>query len=131
MKIQLAPQKKSIPFTLQVIDDKGAEIDVELFVTRFSIADATKRDEMLMPYYEDKSLTPLQMVAYIATARVICSVKDSDGNYYFEYENLAEALKSLDDEFVGQLINFVNELNPIGTKKKASSRRSKTPKENS
>lgn len=105
MKLSLVP--KSTPLTLET-----SEGDVELFITKFTVADAEFREELMSSTWKDDSIPDYSKLNRFNIARMMCAVKDKDGNYFFT-GSIDDVRKSIAKEIIEEICKEVDVVNPI------------------
>lgn len=105
--MKLSLKSRSVPLTLETDDG-----EFELQITKFSVADAQRREDLMKPFFDDDSLDAYKKLNAFNVARIMCSVKQEDGCYFFP-NTIEETLATMDIETANELAKQVDNLNPL------------------
>lgn len=98
---------KRTPFTLETSDG-----DIELFFTEYTIADGERREKLISKIISDDSISDLEKVIRFQVARIMCSVKYDDGNYFFDGE-INDVRSLIPEKMISVFEEQVSALNPL------------------
>lgn len=86
---------------------------VELKVTEFTIADGERREKLIRPIFDDENVSYIEKLNAFNIARIMCGLKDTDGNYYFHGDDIHWVRGKLGKNLADALAQLVDELNPL------------------
>jgi hypothetical protein len=89
-------------------------VTTPLRITQMTVADRIKMSELHGKIIKNKALTDDQRGSLFLTSRVMCSIKDEEGNYFFT-KDTQETHDLLSGEVLFQLSAEVSSINPIQT----------------
>lgn len=86
---------------------------VELNVTEFTVADGERREKLIRPIFNDENVSYIEKLNAFNIARIMCALKDTDGNYYFHGDDITWVRGKLGKNLADALAQLVDELNPL------------------
>lgn len=90
-----------------------SEGDVELHITKFTVNDADRRQKLMNEVFDSKESTELDKFNALQIARLMCSVKRPDGEYFWPGTVAEFKSQNYEMDFVNALIGEVEKLNPL------------------
>lgn len=95
------------------VEMETSEGVVELKVTKFTVADGERRDELISSIVVDEKASLLNKWVAFKIARIMCSLKYQDGSYFFHGDDIKWVANQLGQELSDALASVVDELNPL------------------
>lgn len=109
--IKIGTSLKSTPFNLEFDG-----VEHELTFNQFTIADSIRMAELNKTLLQTELKDSERGLLYMFI-RVMCSVRDSDGEYFWPDGTDPSVAKSLPEDCVVELLKHVNEINPVALPK--------------
>lgn len=103
--------KKSQPVDFNWLENGKTK---KLQVTQMTVADRLKMSDLHGKIIENKKLSEDEQGSLFLTSRVMCSIKDSKGKYFFN-KSVQETHDLLTGDVLFQLSAEVAKLNPVQT----------------